>query len=259
MIDGHAHLADLPDAEAALARAARAGVDAAVAVSMDLGSCERTLALAGDRGGCRVYPALGIHPTALPSLEPGSALAWIGERIGAAVAVGEIGLDFRVKEARKPGPGRDRQVAAYRALLELAGRSDLPAIVHGRGAWEECLRVAVETGVRRAVFHWYSGPEAVLDELLARGYLISATPAAAFSEQHRAAIARAPLERILLETDCPVRYDGVPSEPADLVRTRDAVAGIKGLGSGEAAATATANARAFFRLGEAAQPGYDGK
>lgn len=248
MIDGHAHLAALPDAEGALARAARAGVGAVVAVSMDLGSCERTLALAGDHGGCRVHPALGIHPLALPNLEPGRALAWVGERIGAAVAVGEIGLDFWAKEARNPGSGRDRQETTFRALLELAGRSDLPAIIHGRGAWEECLRAAVETGVRRAVFHWYSGPEAVLDELLGRGYLISATPAAAFSEQHRAAIARAPLGRILFETDCPVLYNGVPSEPADLVRTRDAVAEIKGIDAGEAAAAAAENARAFFRL-----------
>jgi TatD DNase family protein len=87
-----------------------------------------------------------------------------------------------------------------------------------------------------------------LREVLDHGYLISATPAAHYSEKHQSAIREAPLERILLETDCPEVYEGRKSEPADLVRTLQAVARIKEIPEPEVAKVTTENAVRFFGL-----------
>ena len=78
------------------------------------------------------------------------------------------------------------------------------------------------------MFHWYSGPASVLKEILARGYFISATPAAAYSEKHRQAIQMAPLNQLLLETDCPEVYRGVRSEPKDLLTVLTSVSELHG-------------------------------
>ena len=135
-----------------------------------------------------------------------------------------------------------------RKLLSLAERFSKPVIIHARGAWEKCLGLLLEQGIARAVFHWFSGPPDVLKDILNHGYLISATPAARYSEKHRSAIHHAPLEKILLETDAPVAYEGRSSEPADVFITLEAVAGIKQVPQVEVASSTTMNAMKFFGI-----------
>jgi TatD DNase family protein len=106
----------------------------------------------------------------------------------------------------------------------------------------------LEERIPKAVFHWFSGPLEILQELLNHGYLISATPAAHYSEKHQKAIREAPLEKLLLETDSPVVYEGRSSEPADVVRTLQAVARIKTISEPEVAKVTTENAVRFFGL-----------
>jgi TatD DNase family protein len=103
--------------------------------------------------------------------------------------------------------------------------------------------------VERAVFHWYSGPAGVLKEIFERGYFISATPAAAYSERHRRAIKMVPLDRLLLETDAPEVYQGNPSEPKDLFIALKAVSELKGQEPAEIADQTFLNAQNFFNLG----------
>lgn len=86
---------------------------------------------------------------------------------------------------------------------------------------------------------------------MAQGYFISATPAAAYHEEHRRAIREVPLNRLLLETDCPVQYgreEKYRSEVADVVRSLQAVAAIKGLEPEAVAKATTENALSFFGL-----------
>ncbi|MEW6663603.1 MAG: TatD family hydrolase [Thermodesulfobacteriota bacterium] len=77
---------------------------------------------------------------------------------------------------------------------------------------------------------------------------VKATPAAGYSDKHRAAITVAPLTRILLETDSPVAYEGRRSEPADVAKTLEAVARIKRVSEIEVAGVTTQNAAEFFGL-----------
>jgi TatD DNase family protein len=103
-----------------------------------------------------------------------------------------------------------------------------------------------ETGVPRAVFHWYSGPLELLDTIVDRGYFISATPALAYSRMHQEAIRRAPLENILLETDCPVTYQGQEATPSDVVRVCEQVASLKDCSCEEVAGQTTENVKRFL-------------
>ena len=248
LIDTHAHLSDLEDLEAALQRALDAGVYAIVAVSANMETSVKTLRIAEEHPGY-VYPALGLHPTEIGA-DYQDVLTFIEEKIKNCVAVGEVGLDFwrRKGEPGKTEDERQRQIYVYTKQLEVARRHGKPALIHGRGAWETVYSVAESVGVSKALFHWYTGPLGTLKALLDRGYLVSATPAVEYSKAHRAAIREAPLEQLVLETDCPVVYRGAPSEPVDVLRTLKAVAELKGIPEEEVAEKTTRNALDFFNL-----------
>ena len=245
LIDTHAHLSDLTDMEGVVRRAKEVGVKAIVAVSANLRSCAKTLLWAKEFPGY-VHPALGLHPTELTGDNLAGTLQFIKKSIGECIAVGEIGLDYWRGKTEKDGVILERQREIYKTQLELAEEHNKPVSVHGRGAWRDALKFARRFGPGRVVFHWYSGPLDLLEEVMDSGYFISATQAAEFSRDHRAAIADAPLDRVLIETDSPVGYHGKSSEPANLVRTLRAVAELRRMSAEELAEVTTRNAERFF-------------
>ncbi|MDP2899508.1 MAG: TatD family hydrolase [Candidatus Bathyarchaeota archaeon] len=248
-LDTHAHLADLPDVDAVIQRAKAAGLSGIVAVSATAATCEGTLRLQGSHEGF-VHAALGVHPTEFFDQDLEAALALIGANSGRCVAVGEIGLDYWHRLVRKDGAQRGRQTEFYVAQLRLARELDLPVSIHSRGAWGDCLSLALQHGPGRGVFHWYSGPPDVLARVLDSGYYVSCTPALEGSPELRAAMERAPLERILVETDSPVwiKSQGRASEPADVLLTLRHLADLKGLPLGDVEAATTGNAETLFNL-----------
>ncbi len=246
LVDTHAHLEDLPDLPPALERAREAGVTAIVSVGSDLDSNRRVLELATAHRGL-VYPALGLHPGILNDSSPlDDRIRFIEDNLSDAVAIGEVGLDYHKRVLA--AAGKELQHQAFGAVLALARRSGKPAIVHSRYAWRDSFALTAGAGVDRAVFHWYTGPTNVLREMLDRGYFISATPAVEYHAEHRRAVKEAPLESLLLETDCPVVYQGHRSEPADVVRVLRTVAEIKGLSPETVAKRTTENAHLLFGL-----------
>jgi TatD DNase family protein len=241
LIDTHAHLDEIDDLERALMRAKEAGVRAIIGVGMDLASNEKMLMIASRYAGF-VYPALGLHPWRLNPDELEDNLALIERELSRCVAMGEIGLDFALKTPQ------DYQIKVFQRLLDLASQMKKPVLLHARRAWAEALSLVKNFKIRKAVFHWYSGPADVLQSLFAEGYFISATPAAAYSERHRRAIQAAPMNQLLLETDAPEVYRGNPSEPQDLLTTLQAVSELKGRDPREIADQTFLNGRDFFQL-----------
>ena len=223
-IDGHAHLAEMEDGQSAIDEAREEGLTAIVAVGMDLDSNFRTLRIAEANRGF-VLPAIGYHPWSLKSSAVKKTLAFIEEHINAAVALGEVGLDVTANTSGS------LQEEVFAAILTMARRHDKALILHGLKAQERVYSLLREHGISKAVFHWYADSLDLLRDILAAGYLISATPALLYSPPHQAAIREAPLNRIILETDCPERYrDFLPrSRPRDLVITSREVARVKGL------------------------------
>jgi TatD DNase family protein len=241
MIDSHAHLNEIEDVEAALARAQEAGINGIVAVGMDMASNQATLEL-HRRFPHLVYAAVGYHPWSITPDSIDDNLAFIREQLSWCVALGEVGLDYQAKVKKK----LQQEVLAQ--LLELAAREGKPVILHTRFSQQRSHRLVKEAGIAKAVFHWYSGPLEVLEDIIADGYFISATPALAYSPPHQAAIQAAPLSQILIETDAPVVYQEKVSEPAHLLITARELSRLKGMELSQVIETTSANARGFFNI-----------
>jgi len=250
LIDTHAHLDEIEDAEAVLNEAKAAGVVGIIAVGQGLASNQKTIEIARRYPGL-VFPAMGLHPWSLGTEDIDRCLEFIDNHGGDAVAIGEIGLDYH-KRVRAVAD-KDRQQAVFRELLKIAVRHDRPALIHSRYAWRDALSLVEEAGATKAVFHWYTGTSSVLREIIERGYYVSATPAVEYHEEHRRAVREAPLNQLLLETDCPVVYGRggageFTSQPADVVRSLKEAALLKGLPEKELARATTANAVRLFAL-----------
>ncbi|MFQ6053111.1 MAG: TatD family hydrolase [Candidatus Bathyarchaeia archaeon] len=126
LIDTHAHLSDLDDMEVVVQRAKGAGVDSVVAVGVNLRTCVATLRWAEAFPGY-VFPALGVHPTEWTEDDVPATLGFIEEHLDGCVAVGEIGLDYWSREARKSRAVRDRQRGLYVRQLKMADDHGKPA------------------------------------------------------------------------------------------------------------------------------------
>jgi TatD DNase family protein len=241
LIDTHAHLDEIKDIEGALCRAKELGIQAIIGVGSDLGSNQRIMELASHYPDY-VFPALGLHPWRLETDDLAANFSLIERELPRCLALGEVGMDFAIKTPK------ERQAEVLRRLLEMAMREKKPVLLHARRAWAEALDLLKAYDVGRAVFHWYSGPTNVLKEIFARGYFISATPAVAYSEKHRRAVQTAPLNQLLLETDSPEVYQGVASEPKDLLAVLTSVSELYGKEKEEVAHQTFTNTQGFFKL-----------
>lgn len=181
LVDGHAHLEELDDLLDSLREAKAAGVYGVVAVGMDIESNQKVLKIAEGHKGY-IYPALGYHPWEIKEEEVEENLSFIRDHVEECIALGEIGLDYKIKIKK------DLQWKVFGDLLDIALESNKPIIIHCRYSHRRAFEMVKERKIARAVFHWYSGPIGLLDEILSMGYFISATPALAYSASHQDAI-----------------------------------------------------------------------
>jgi TatD DNase family protein len=251
LIDTHAHLDELKNLDLMLEEAKKAGVIAIVAVGSNHQSNIKTLEIS-QKHRRFVYPALGLHPWELANLgtfEIDDNLRFIEQNIASAVAVGEIGLDYDKRVLKAASKEMQKEVLGR--LLDIAKKYAKPAVIHSRYAWKDALHLIQDVGIDKAVFHWFTGFSSVLRGIIDGGYFVSATPATEYHEEHRRAVKEAPLQRLLLETDCPVTYGRTAryeSQPADVLRGLKSVAQLKGIAEATIAEQTTRNAINFFSL-----------
>jgi TatD DNase family protein len=244
VIDTHAHLDALEDADGAVERARVAGVTRIVSVGTDPESWRRTLAIANRHDG--VYAALGLHPHEAADEEAVAALrdALADPR---AVAVGETGLDYY----RDHAP-RDAQRRAFAAQLELAAELRKPAIIHTRAADADTVSMLASFD-GTAVMHCFSSTP-LLEPALERGWYVSFAGNVTYKNAYdlRAAARAVPAERLLAETDSPYLAPqpkrGKPNEPAYVVHTVAVLAEARGEDADQLAAQIDANASECFGL-----------
>ena len=251
LIDTHAHLEELESLDFMLEEAKQAGVVAIVAVGSNYLSNLKTLEIAHNFPSL-VYPAVGLHPCELADLAASQideTLEFISQTSHRAVAIGEIGLDYDKRVVKATSKALQGDV--LKRLLKLAKEHAKPAVIHSRYAWKDALQLVKDAEVGKVVFHWFTGFSSVLNDIISSGYFISATPATEYHEEHRRAVREIPLDRLLLETDCPVAYgreSKYKSRPADVSRTLKAVAKLKGIDESTIAEQTTKNAIDFFNL-----------
>jgi len=241
IIDTHAHFEELSDPQVAVEEARRSGVVGIVAVGQDIESNEKALEVASENPGF-VFPAVGYHPWRLSQNADDDTLSYIDKKLPRCVALGEVGLDYRAKTKKK------RQKAIFLKLIAIAEKHDKPIILHCRYSHETAFRMVKEAGLRKAIFHWYSGPVELIPRIAAEGYYMSACPALLYNPYHAKAIKAVPLSNLLLETDSPVRYQKLKARPVHVRVTLEEVAKVKAKSLEEIAEHTTKNAKKCFGL-----------
>jgi TatD DNase family protein len=250
LIDTHAHLDEMENIELVITAAKEAGLVAIVAVGSDLKTNEATLKLAESYKDF-VYPALGWHPWFIRESDINANLEFIKSNVDKAVAIGEVGLDYHKRV--RAGADKDLQKRVFGEILSVARDHNKPALIHSRYAWRDAFEAVEAAGLEKAVFHWYTGTSGVLRDIIEKGYYISVTPAVEYHDEHRRAVREIPLERMLLETDCPVIYqrgseNEFESSPADVLRSLKGAADLKGVSEEDIAEVTTKNAKALFGI-----------
>jgi TatD DNase family protein len=253
LVDTHAHLNDPKyesDIDQVISRAIEAKVEKIIVCGSDIHSSRLAVNLAAKYPA--IYATVGVHPHESKLFEVQS-LRLIEElaRRPKVVAIGEIGLDFHYDLSP-----RARQMEAFEAQLSLADKLNLPVILHSRAAEREVLNVLAGPRQKmvRGVLHCFGGDEAQADEALSLGLHIGVDGPVTFKTSARTArvVNVCPLDRILLETDCPYLtpepHRGHRNEPAFLLLIAKRVAEIKGTSFTNVVEQTTRNAEALFKL-----------
>lgn len=262
MIDSHCHLdcdAFDEDWPAVLARAAARGLEAIVLPGVDETSWERIHRLTLE-GMPRCFGAYGIHPVALPFMQPEDDAAVL-ERLRAfvkrvpSVAIGECGLDTTIDLKLAP---MERQISVLTAQIELARQADLPLILHARGpgCYAQLLEVLKRDELPKSggVVHSYGGGAGLLTEYLKLPLMFGFAGPATYPNARRVreSIAEVPSDRLLAETDAP---DQTPEphrpgrcEPAYVADVIAGIAAARQASSEVIARLTTDNARRLFKL-----------
>ena len=254
LVDCHAHLDfDSFDGgrDGVVDRARDAGVGAIVTVGTGPASSRAAVALS------RRYPdvsaVVGIHPHDAKDAS-GADFSEIEELAGDArvVGVGETGLDY----FKEYSPRRD-QWALFEEHARMAERAGKALVVHNRDADDDCRKLLDGFGDLPVILHCFSSDERMVEWALSRERCyVSVAGQVTYkkSDALRAAVATVPMERLLVETDCPFltpqakRSRVRNNEPAFIVYTAQAVAKLKSVSVDELARATTANAARVFSL-----------
>jgi TatD DNase family protein len=247
LADSHAHLDMLDDAGAAMDRARAAGVGLALNPGADPAAVEKVLAAARIPG---VWAGVGIHPEHQDCpLGAREILGWAA-RSGKVAAIGECGLDYHYA-----GFDKALQERLFREHIDAARESSLTLVIHSRDADEDMERIlAAELG--RGAFgfamHCFAGGRRLGEFAVEHGGFLSASGIITYpsAEPLRGIFARAPADRLLVETDAPflapAPHRGERNEPAFTVFTARRLAEIRGVSFEEICARTTENfCRAF--------------
>ncbi len=187
-----------------------------------------------------VYPGIGLHPWVV---ERGriEEIIELRKKIKKRFFFEEIGLDKKFHPETF-----DKQVEVFERFLEVASEEKIPVNLHSAGAWREVLDLVKRHEIEKAIFHWYTGPEDVLKEIIDLGYFVDFNPAIFVQEKQGKILEKTPIENILVESDGPYKYRGIFMEPLKIFDVIKEISKIKGVSEEEIVKTILKNVRKFI-------------
>ncbi len=252
LFDSHAHLDDkrfADDRRAVIDRAAEAGLVGIINAGACMESSARSVALADKHD--IIFAAVGIHPHDARDAKDEDyeqLAAW--HSLPKVVAIGEIGLDYYYDLSP-----REVQQQVFIRQLDVARQLQKPVIIHDRDAHGDILAIVKkEAKGLTGVFHCFSGSLEMAKEIIKLGFYVSFAGPVTFAKDGKLkeVAANIPLERLLVETDCPYLtpqpFRGRRNEPAYVEFTAAEVARVRGLEPAALAAAATANTKRLFGI-----------
>jgi len=257
IVDSHAHLEFAQfdtDRAAMLERARRAGVELVLAIGSGTSPTERLdAAIPFAEEHDWIYATVGIHPhDAAVATEAHFAALDELARHPRVIGWGEMGLDYYYDYSP-----RELQKQVFREQLRQARLAKLPAIIHCRDAWEDCLEILEQdwrSGGLGGIFHCFTGTLEEARRGLDLGFLISFAGNVSYPKNQslRDVAREIPLDRMLTETDSPFLAPqgrrGKRNEPAFVVEVAQTLASVRDLGTDLVAGATTANFRRLFGL-----------
>ena len=253
IIDTHAHYDDErfeEDREALLAEMDPAGICRIINVGASIESTKTTLELAKNHDP--IYAAVGVHPSDIEGLNE-ETYAWLKQQTSweKTVAVGEIGLDYYWDKEPKV---QAKQREWFLRQLDLAAESNLPVIIHSRDAAEDTMAIMKKAHAMNVsgVIHCYSYSREIAEEYVKKGYYIGVGGVVTYKNARKLVetVEAIPLEKILIETDCPYMapepYRGKRNSSLYLPYVVEKIAAIKGVSSEEVMKVTEENAYRLF-------------
>ena len=252
IFDTHAHMDDRAfdqDRDSLLSRLPEEGIALLMNPGCSLASSQAAVSLSNQYS--YIYAAVGSHPDAADEVNDGvleqyRALCRDNPKVK---AIGEIGLDYHYEDIP-----RDIQKRSFRAQMGLARELDLPVIVHEREAHEDGMKIVEEFPSVTGVFHCYSGSLEMAKWLIERGWYIGFGGVLTFKNARKAleVAGNIPLERIVLETDCPYMapepFRGRRNDPGKLYRVAEKLAQLRGMTVEEVQVITLENGKALYRI-----------
>ena len=174
----------------------------ACCVSMDLQTSKETMNL--HEKSKNVLPFIGIHPE-MAQKESDPVYDLIDENHDVITGIGEIGLDRTYINSEDQW---EKQVDVFKKHLELAEKLGKPISVHSRKTLEDIFEILNSYSIKRVLLHWFDGRKSQLQKAMDLGYYVSFGPLLLYANDKQALISKAKRDRILIETDGPVRFSG---------------------------------------------------
>ena len=253
LFDTHCHINDKPytnDREEMLQRAFAAGVQYMMCPGTDIQTSAEAVAYSHKYK--EVYAAVGIHPEDAASATPegfAQIRKWLKEE-PKVVAIGEVGLDYHW-----PEPSHEIQQEVFIEQVKMAVECDVPIDIHDREAHGDTMDILRQYGKGiRGVFHCYSGSLEMAQELIRMGFYIGFTGTMVFpkSQKLKRIAAALPLDRILIETDCPYLtpppFRGKRNEPAYVQYVAKELAALRNVEISEIEAITVENGKRIFGI-----------
>lgn len=253
IFETHAHYDDdrfLEDQDALIRSMPEKGIGRIINVGASIESTKTTLELASRYD--YVYAAVGVHPSDIAGLNE-ETFAWLREQtaLDKTVAVGEIGLDYYWD---KEPSVQEKQRYWFERQMELARETNLPVIIHSRDAAEDTMNLMKRIHAEQipGVIHCYSYSKEMAQEFIKMGYYIGVGGVVTFknAKKLKETVEQIPLERILLETDCPYMapepHRGERNDSSYIPYVIAKIAELKGITTEEVERVTEQNARTLF-------------
>lgn len=232
LTDTHCHVDQFESPEALVQQCLKDGLEVVAVTNLP---SHYEIALRHLNGVAHIHPALGLHPLVVE--KNAVELDRFLQLAPAADFIGEVGMDFSYEGRRS----RAAQETTFNRILSALIDRQRFVTIHSRGAEKEVLATLSHAGLRKAVFHWYSGPLNLVDDILSAGHYFSLNPAMLTSRAFPQFLSLVPTDRVLLESDGPHAKIGTDAaKPRDILRVFDHLHSTWGV-SPEALAVLLAN------------------
>jgi len=246
LFDAHSHLDLMQEEELkmALENAKNSGITQIISCATSFASNEKNLELS--KKFPQIKAAIGLYPldaVDLNEIELDKAFYFFNAEIKKAIAIGEIGLDYKYCIKKEE---QDKQVQIFTRFIELSNKTGKPLIIHSRFAQKQVLKILAENKAEKVLLHSFVDSLKLMKQAVETGYFVSTGLNALFSEEVQKNITKFPLDSLLFETDSPVRFKGEKAYPEQIATIVKKVAELKGITFNEIEAVQEENFKRLF-------------